>query len=295
MKNILIAGGTGLVGKQLTRVLREKGHTVSILSRDPKEKDQFAWNPKEGTIDETVLANVEVLINLSGTGIADKKWTAERKNELHASRIGTNVFLYSLVDKMPNLQQYICSSGINSYGFLDNEKIYTEEDAFGKDYLSQLVKVWELSADQFKSHCKVAKIRTAMVLDANGGALKKMVPIVNMGIGSAIASGKQFSPWIHSEDLARLFAHVIDKQLEGSYNALAGSVTNKELMRTIAKTLKKPFFFPNVPSFLIRLMYGEMSLILLYGIKASNEKISSTGFEFKFKDLPAALKDVLVK
>lgn len=295
MKNILIAGGTGLVGKQLTRVLREKGHTVSVLSRDPKEKDQFAWNPKAGTIDETVLSNVEVLINLSGAGIADKKWTAERKQELHASRIGTNVFLYSLVDKMPKLEHYICSSGINSYGFLDNEKVYTEEDPFGKDYLSQLVKVWELSADQFTSHCKVAKIRTAMVLDSKGGALKKMVPIINMGIGSAIASGKQYSPWIHSEDLARLFAHVIEKQLEGSYNALAGSVTNKELMRTIAKTLKKPFFFPNVPSFLIRLMYGEMSLILLYGIKASNEKINSTGFEFKFKDLSAALKDVLVK
>lgn len=295
MKNILIAGGTGLVGKQLTRVLREQGHTVSILSRNPTDKDQFAWNPKEGTIDESVLEKVEVLINLSGAGIADKKWTAERKHELHASRIGTNVFLYSLVDKMPKLQQYICSSGINSYGFLDHEKVYTEDDAFGKDYLSQLVKVWELSADQFKSHCKVAKIRTAMVLDANGGALKKMVPIINMGIGSAIASGKQYSPWIHSEDLALLFAHVIEKELEGAYNALAGSVTNKELMRTIAKTLKKPFFFPNVPSFVIRLLYGEMSLILLYGIKASNQKICSTGFDFKFKDLSAALKDVLRK
>jgi uncharacterized protein (TIGR01777 family) len=295
MKNILIAGGSGLIGAQLTHALRAKGHSVSILSRNPKGKDQYAWDPKAGTIDESILANVEVLINLSGAGIADKKWTAERKQELHASRIGTNVFLYSLVDKMPRLQQYVCSSGINCYGYLDNEKVYTEDDPFGKDYLSQLVKVWELSADQFKSHCKVAKIRTAMVLDANGGALKKMLPVINMGIGSAIASGKQFSPWIHSEDLARLFVHTVEQQLEGSYNALAGSVSNKELMRTIAKTLKKPFFFPKVPSFIIRILYGEMSLILLYGLKASNEKICSTGFEFKFKDLSAALKDVLVK
>lgn len=292
MKNILIAGGTGLVGKQLTRVLREQGHTVSILSRNPKEKDQYAWDPKNGTIDESILKEIEVLINLSGAGIADEKWTNARKQELHSSRVGTNVFLYAQVDKMPKLQQFICSSGINCFGY-KNEKEYTEEDPFGKDYLSQLVRVWELSADQFKSHCKVAKIRTSMVLDANGGALTKMLPTIKAGIGSALGSGKQFSPWIHAEDLARIFAHVIEQQLEGSYNAIAGSVTNKELMKTIATTLKKPFWFPNVPSFVLRMLYGEMALMILNGVRASNQKIRRTGFEFKFTKLDAALKDVL--
>ena len=132
-----------------------------------------------------------------------------------------------------------------------------------------------------------------MVLDSAGGALNKMLPVIKMGIGSPIGSGKQFMPWIHSEDLVRIFAHVIDKQLEGTFNALSGAVTNREFMKTIAKTIKKPFWFPNVPSFVLRTMYGEMSLMLLYGVKASNQKICSTGFEFKFKELDKALQDVL--
>ena len=292
MKNILIAGGTGLVGKQLTQLLRDYGHKVSILSRNPNSQDEYFWDPKAGKIDDSILSDVEVLINLSGAGIADKKWTKQRKLELQSSRVGTNVFLYAQVQKMPKLKQYICASGINAYGY-KNEKEYSEEDPFGTDFLSQLVRVWELSADQFKTHCKVAKIRTAMVLDRDGGALKRMVPVVKLGIGSALGSGKQFCPWIHSEDLSRLFIHVIEKELEGCYNALAGSVTNKLLMKGIAGTLNKAFWFPNVPSFALRLLFGEMALMLLNGVRASNQKVLETGFVFKFNELDKALTDVL--
>ena len=294
MKNILIAGGTGLVGRKLAQLLQNNGHKVSILSRNPTNKDEYSWDPKAETIDESILADVEVLINLSGAGIADKKWTNQRKLELQSSRVGTNIFLYAQVQKMPKLKHYICSSGINAYGY-KNDKEYSEEDPFGVDFLSQLVRVWELSADQFKTHCKVAKIRTAMVLDSDGGALKRMVPIVKIGIGSALGSGKQYSPWIHSYDLAHLFTHVIEKELKGCYNALAGSVTNKLLMKGIATTLNKPFWFPNVPSFALRLLYGEMALMLLNGVRASNQKILDSGFEFKFKELDEALTDVLIK
>lgn len=293
MKNILIAGGTGLIGTRLTQILREKGHTVSILSRNPKGSDHYLWNPSEGKMNEDVLKDVQVLINLSGAGIADKKWTADRKKELHHSRVGTNVFLYSFVDKMPRLEQFICSSGINCYGYNDSSKVYVETDSFGNDYLSQLVKVWELSADLFSTSCKVAKVRTAVVLDESGGALKKMIPAIKFGVGSAIGTGKQDIAWIHYRDLSALFAHIVENSLDGAYNALAGSTSNEEFMRSIAKTLKRPFFFPKVPAFLMKMIFGEMAIILLYGNKASNEKIRSTGFEFKYTDLSKALKDVL--
>lgn len=293
MKNILIAGGTGLVGKRLQKELQLLGHSVSILSRSPKGEDQFFWNPAEGKMDESCLGKVQIVINLSGAGIADQRWTDARKKELHESRIGANTFLANQIDKMPKLEQFITSSGINAYGFENAEKVYSENDPFGSDYVSQLVKEWEESADLFSGICKVTKIRTAIVLDANGGALSKMLTPIKFGIGSPLGSGEQFMCWIHSEDLARLFAHVIQHELEGAYNAIGGYCTNKEFMQSISTELKKPFWFPSVPAFALKMLFGEMAILLLKGMKASNEKILSTGFTFKYSNLHDALKNVL--
>jgi uncharacterized protein (TIGR01777 family) len=194
---------------------------------------------------------------------------------------------------MPKLEHFICASGINAYGFKDTAKIYRESDPYGGDFVSQLVKVWELSAEQFKTDVRVATVRTAVVLDGKGGALQKMVPIVKKGIGSALGSGNQMMPWIHAEDLVQMYLHIIENKLEGPFNAVTDATSNKEFMKTIAKVLHKPFWFPNVPAFVMRMMYGEMSIILLNGVKASNEKILKTGFHFKFKQLEEALKETL--
>lgn len=294
MKNILIAGGTGLVGKRLALRLIEKGYDVSILSREPKGSNHFYWNPAKKEIDQTVLSKVDVLINLSGAGIADKKWSHERKLELQNSRVGTNVFLYSLVNQMPNLKQFICASGINAYGYNDS-KIYTEADEFGSDFLSQLVRVWELSAEQFSTKCKVAKIRTAMVLSSKGGALGRLLPVIKFGLGSGIGKGIQASPWIHIDDLVEVYVYTVEKELDGSYNALAGYDSNYDLMKGLAQTLRKPYWLPNVPGFVMRRLFGEMALMLLNGVRASNEKITETGFVFKFTNLKEALSDLLKK
>ncbi len=294
MKNILIAGGTGLIGKKLVALLSEKGHSVSVLSRSPKGHNQFLWDPQNNLIDESILSSVDVLINLSGAGIADKRWTKSRKKELFDSRIKTNQFLFSLANRMPNLSHFICSSGINCYGYEDSTTIHVESDPFGNDYLSQLVKDWEQSADLFLAKCVVAKIRTAVVLDSEGGALKKMIPAIKIGLGSPLGSGKQDVAWIHITDLVRVFEHTIDKNLAGSYNTIAGYTPNKEFNQKIAEILNKSFWAPNVPRFILKLILGEMSIILLEGVKASHEKLSSTGFEFNFKTLDSALKDVLI-
>lgn len=293
MKNILIAGGTGLIGKKLVALLTENGHKVSVLSRSPKGPNEFLWNPKNTIIDETILSSVDVLINLSGAGIADKRWTKSRKIELHDSRIKTNQYLFSLTNKMPNLSQFICSSGINCYGYEDSVIIHKESDPYGNDYLSQLVKQWEESANLFKTKCNVVTVRTAVVLDSEGGALKKMISAIKIGLGSPLGSGKQDVAWIHITDLVRVFEHVIDKSLDGSYNAIADFTPNKEFNHKIAEILNKSFWAPNVPSFILKLILGEMSIILLEGVKASHDKLSSTGFEFKFKTIDVALKDVL--
>jgi uncharacterized protein (TIGR01777 family) len=293
MKTIVVAGGTGLIGKRLVNLLRDSGYKVNVLSRKPKNEGEFHWDPRESLIDESAISDASVFINLSGAGIADEKWTHNRKLYLQQSRVGTNVFLYGIREKMPKLEQFICASGINAYGFKDPSKVYVESDPYGGDFVSQLVKVWELSAEQFKSDVKVATVRTAIVLDGNGGALQKMVPIVKKGIGSALGSGEQMMPWIHTEDLVKMYLHIIEHQLEGPFNALASATSNKDFMHGIAKVLHKPFWFPKVPGFVMRMMYGEMSIILLNGIKASNEKINKTGFSFQYNNLEAALKETL--
>jgi uncharacterized protein (TIGR01777 family) len=293
MKNILIAGGTGLIGQRLVHALESKGYTVNVLSRNPRGKNQYFWNPLKQEIDESCLSNVEVLINLSGAGIADKRWSKSRKDELFSSRIGTTTFLFSLEDKMPRLKHFITSSGINCYGYKEDERLHLESDPYGIDWLSGLVRDWEKSADLFANKYTVAKVRTAVVFDKSGGALPRMLGPVKLGIGSALGSGIQHMPWIHAVDLVGIFEHVIDKELSGPYNAVAACDTNKEVTRSMAETLNKPFWFPNVPAFMMKLLFGEMASVLLLGLKASNEKIKSTGYVFQFPELKEALKDVL--
>ncbi len=285
----MLAGGTGLIGQALEKKLLEIGYSVRILTRNPSAKNHCFWNPSSAKIDESSLSDVNVLINLSGAGIAEKRWSKKRKEELVSSRIGTNEFLASKISKMPQLEQFISSSGINCYPLENSSKIYTEEDDFGSDYLSQLVKKWEESADLFLSKCPVAKIRTAVVLSPNGGALSKMLPAINMGIGSPLGSGNQAMAWIHIDDLVDFFVFAIENHLTGAFNAVSACTSNKNFMQALAKQYKKPFWFPNVPAFILKLIFGEMSTVLLDGVFVSNQKMIDLGFKFKRNQLESAL------
>lgn len=292
-KKILIAGGTGFIGKALVQELRQGGHDVRILSRKAKETNVFAWNPDQGEIDVAAFEGVQVLINLCGSGIADQRWTKERKKDLLSSRAGTNAFLFSKIDHMPHLEQFISASGINAYGFDTADEQHLESDSFGIDFLSDLVKEWEKSADVFAVKCPVVKVRIAVVLGADGGALKRMLPAIKLGAGSPLGTGKQFMPWIHATDLVGIIIHAIDQKLNGAYNAVAQCDTNQVFMKELAQQLKKPYFFPAVPSFVLRALFGEMADVLLKGTSASNKKIQSVGYSFKFASLDKALTDIL--
>lgn len=288
---ILLAGGTGLIGQNLVRLLRAEGHQVNILTRsDFNKKHHFHWSPKTKEIDAEALKHVDIIVNLAGAGIADKRWTERRKELLISSRVETTKFLHEVSKKTPELKQYISASGINCYGYDDYNKKHEESDPYGNDFLSEVVEKWENAADLFKDSCKVAKVRTSVVLTKEGGALPKMAKTVNNYIGAPLGTGKQWMPWISMEDINRIYVHIITQQLEGSYNALADSVTNKTFTKELAKALNKPLWLPNVPSFVLKLALGEMSSVILDGLQADNTKILNTGFKFKDTSLSSFFK-----
>lgn len=289
-KIILVAGGTGLVGMPLVKALKQEGNTVRVLSRQPSNhtKNIFHWDPLKNELDEKALEGVTHIVNLAGLGIADKRWSERRKEEIIQSRVIPTQFLFSFASKMPNLEQYVTASGINCYGYENYSKVYKETDSFGSDYLSQVVQKWEESAAIFSSVCKVAKLRISVVLTNKGGALPKIAQPIKLFLGSALGSGKQWMPWISLHDLVRMFQFTIQNNLEGAYNALSDKQTNKEFTKALAKSLKKPLWLPNAPSFILKLIFGEMASVVLDGLQASNEKIKHVGFTFEDSSLEQA-------
>ena len=238
MRTVLISGGRGLVGRSLSKLLKQQGYTVYKLTRRPQKSSHIYWNPEKQTIEEKHLSEIDVVINLAGSGIADKKWSDNRKLDLINSRVNSIHFLKKASEKMPNLKYFISASGINCYGYNGpHEK--TENDPYGDDFLSKLVKDWELASSSFEDLCPVAKLRIAMVIDHKGGALKKILRPIKLGLGSPLASGNQYVPWIHIDDLCRMFLYCIENDISGTYNAANGYISNRELMKTITKKMKK--------------------------------------------------------
>jgi len=294
MKTVLISGGRGLIGKSLSRMLKQKGYTVYKLTRRPKKSSHIYWNPEKQTIESKYLSEIDIIINLAGSNIASKKWSNDRKIDLVNSRVNSIHFLKKSAEKMPNLKYYISASGINCYGYNGpHEKI--ESDPYGKDFLSRLVKDWETASDSFSDICPVAKLRIAMVIDRRGGALKKIMRPIKFGLGSPLGSGKQYVPWIHIDDLCNMFVYCIENNISGTYNAANGYISNHELMKTITKKMKKPFFLPAVPKGILKVFLGEMASMLTESLKVSNEKIRKAGFRFRYANFDSAITEIVKK
>jgi len=272
-----------------------------FLTRKKKHDNEFEWNIKEKTINAAAFEGVTHIIHLAGANISEKRWTDERKKELISSRVDSaDLILKTLQEKKIRLKSFISASGINYYGTKTTDTVFTENDGPGNDFLSEVVVLWERAADQFKEQNlaeRVVKIRTAVVLSEKDGALKKMLPTIKMGIGSALGSGKQYMPWIHIEDICSIYESALkNNMMDGAFNAVAPQhTTNQNLTKKIAEVLKKPLFMPNVPGFVLKLIFGELADALLEGSRASAEKIQKTGFQFKFPDLKAALENLLQK
>ena len=291
MANILITGGTGLVGKRLTELLIDKKHEVVILSRSPKNKNEFKWDISTNYVDKKSLINTDYIIHLAGAGIADKRWTAERKKIIIDSRVKSANLLFNKISELNiHLKGFISASGIGYYGAITIDTIFEETAKVGNDFLGDVCQKWENAAHQFSTkEIPVTILRTGIVLADKGGALEKMkTPII-----TPLGSGKQFLPWIHIDDLCNLYLKAIDDNLTGIFNAVAPEHhTSKTFSKELAKSIKRPYLGIGVPRFLLKLMFGEMAIILLEGSRISTKKIEKNGYSFRFKTLKKALNNL---
>ncbi|RQO40823.1 TIGR01777 family protein [Chryseobacterium sp. KBW03] len=297
---VLITGASGMIAKELAKKIG-KEYGLRFLTRKKKHDYDYEWDIRKGSMDESALDHVSHIIHLAGANISEKRWTTERKKELISSRVDSAELLRTTLKKKNiKLKSFISASGINFYGTETSEKIYTETDPRGNDFLSEVVVLWEKAADEFKEQNlaeRVVKIRTAVVLSEKDGALKKMIPPIQYYIGSPLGSGKQYMPWIHIEDICSIYEFALkNPAAEGAYNAVSPQhATNRYLTEKIAKVLEKPLFMPNVPGFVLKLIFGELATAILEGSRASSKKIQDAGFHFQFPDLTEALKDLLKK
>ena len=291
MSKILITGGSGLVGTRLTKMLLDKQHKVVILSRNPKNKNSFKWDVAKNYIDLNAFKNVDYVIHLAGAGIADEKWSDKRKQIIIDSRVKTANLIYKTIkENNIHLKGFISASGIGFYGAITSDKIYTETDDSGSDFISKVCIKWEAAANLFTNlQIPVTILRTGIVLSKNGGALEKM----NTPIISPLGSGKQYMPWIHIDDLCNMYIKSIENNLTGIFNAVSiEQHTSKTFSKTLAKSFNKPYVGINVPSFMLKLLFGEMANILLEGSRISAKKIEKNGYSFRFKTLKKALNNL---
>lgn len=299
MKKILIVGGTGFIGKALISKLTQSEYQINILSRNKVSSSSnnkvafFQWNIHQKYIDKNAFTEVEKIIFLSGANIAEKRWSKRRKEELRSSRIdGLNLLFETLVSTGIEIKQFISTSAIGYYGFNKEREPFAETAISGEDYLSSLCKDWEASANQFVSlGSTVTILRLGIVLGKHGGIIKKMTPIARIGCLSPLGKGNQPMPWIHIDDVCRMFKFAIENELNGVFNAVAPQyVTNKIFTEKLASAYNKKIWLPNVPSWFLRLLLGELSLMLLNGVNVSPTKILSTGFNFNFQELTKGIR-----
>lgn len=303
-KKILITGGTGLVGTALTEFLVEKNYVVTILTRDKNKTSKHPnitysfWDFDKGIIDKDELLSANYIVHLAGAGIADKPWSANRKKEILDSRVEPIRLIHNSLKNNPHqLKAFVSASGVGYYGAITTNTIFDEKASAANDFLGKTCLQWEQAVDEIAEiPIRTVKLRTGIVLAKNGGALPKMMQPFKFGLGAALGSGKQIMPWIHIDDLAQFYVAAIENDnFNGAYNAIAGNVSNKDFSKTLSKAINKPFWLPNVPSFMLKLFLGEMAVILLEGSAVSNQKLLQTGFKLKFTNLEEALMKLVGK
>ena len=295
MEKVLITGGSGLIGRRLSFLLKCRGYEVRILSRSNNPKNNyktFVWNVSEQYINDSAYEGLKHIIHLAGAGIADKRWSEKRKKEIIASRVASTNLLYNTVKRLKTpLNSFISASATGYYGAITSETIFEEKDKPAKDFLGKVCSLWEDSIFQFNEiKIRTVALRTGIVLSKDGGALKKMkTPII-----TSLGNGKQYMPWIHIDDLCELYIKAIeDEQFKGAFNAVSPEhISNLSFSKKISKIFNYPFLALGAPSFILQIVFGEMSTIILNGSRISANKIKQAGFKFKFENLEKALKNL---
>jgi uncharacterized protein (TIGR01777 family) len=279
--SVLISGGSGLVGKNLTSRLLSEGFKVSHLSRNANQFGRvrvFRWDPEKKILDPHVFEGVDYLIHLAGANIGEKRWTKNRKEEIIRSRVESARLLHDVVsaNHIP-LKAFISASATGYYGSITSEAVFNEEDP------------------PAKAGIRTVKIRTAVVLEKNDSALSKIMAPGKFGFLVKTGNGRQYMPWIHIDDLCNIYVKAItDSGMNGAFNAVSPQhVTHNGFMKVLGKVMNRPVLYPSVPSFILRTFLGEMSDVILKGCRVSSEKIEKAGYRFVFGNLEDALNNVI--
>jgi len=307
MQTILITGGTGLVGKTLSKYLLSKGFKVIVLTRTIPQTAadsniRYAtWDVKKQTIDVEALQLADFIIHLAGAGVVDKKWTDAYKKEIEESRTqSSKLIVDTLKAHSHSVKAIISSSAIGWYGS-DKQPgfAFTEEDPADDSFLGRTCQLWEDSIEPATAlGIRVCKLRTGIVLSNDGGALAEFKKPIQMGVAGILGNGKQIVSWIHIDDLCRMFLHAIENaSMHGSYNAVAPTpVSNKELTLKLAQLIKGSFYISlHVPVFILKLMLGTRSEEVLKSTTVSCTKIRNEGFTFLYPGIDAALAELSKK
>jgi uncharacterized protein (TIGR01777 family) len=293
MRNILITGGSGLVGQRITALLEKKGYEVAWLSRSPQDRKTFLWNVEKGEIDSEAMEWADEVVHLAGAGVAEKRWTPERKKLILESRTqSTQVLLTAIKNAQSKPSTFISASAVGYYGFNTGTALVDENSPAGNDFLAEVVIAWENEVKKMESlQLRTVLLRIGIVLDAEGGALGEML---KPPVAAPLGTGDQWMSWIHVEDLARMFVFALEKTtLQGVFNAVGPHpATNQQLTKEAAIAKRKPYVGIGVPGFALKLVLGEMAAMVLGGNRVSSQKIQKAGFEFEFPVLKNALKDL---
>lgn len=299
---VLITGATGLIGKEIVKRCHEQNIAVHYLttSKDKiKSEDKytgFYWNPKEDIIDVNCFDGVDAIINLAGASIS-KRWTKSYKKIIIDSRVQSLQCLKKALAGVENhhVKQILSASAVGFYP--DSFTKYYEESCMkvSPTFLGDVVSIWESAVDEFAElGLFVSKVRIGLVLDQDEGALPQIAKPIKYGLGAAFGSGEQWQSWIHVFDLSNIFVFIIQNELDGLYNGVSPNpVTNSELTKAVAKTLHKPLFLPNIPEIAMKLVLGEMHILLYESQRVSSKKIEEAGYNFTYSNIHPALEAIL--
>lgn len=296
LKNIVVTGGTGFVGRRLLPHLDQP----LVLTRSPEKhmadpNAKYAYWNSDTILDPETLVGCQGVVHLAGEPIAEGRWTTERKQRIRDSRvIGTRCLVKSLakMDKRPEV--LVAASAVGYYGNRPGEDL-TEDSEPGEGFLSDVCEEWEAEAAEAEHlGIRVCRVRLGIVLEPSAGALEKMLPFFKMGVAGPLGSGRQYFPWVHVDDIVGILLHCLqNRHIQGAVNAVAPeSLSNLKFTRKLGKALRRPTLLP-VPKFGLKLLYGEFADSLFDDQKVVPQALQQSGYRFKFPNLDTALKDLL--
>lgn len=295
----LLAGGTGLIGSRLADMLRASGHTVRLLTRTPRGPEQYRWDPVSGDIDDAAVLGADVVINLAGAGIAERRWSPARKRLIIESRVQSAHVLREALQRLNHRPQaYLAASAIGYYGNAGERWVNENDAPADSSFLVESTAAWEQATETIGAlGIRTVAFRIGIVLDKSGGALREIIRPMRLGAGGYFGDGQGWYSWIHRDDVCRMFLWAAENpQVEGIFNAVAPHpARNKDLVKTAAKAMGQPVLIAPAPAFALRLVFGEMADAILFSTRVSAEKIIAAGFHFQYPELEGALQEILGK